>query len=119
VQRTGPITLIFGSGALGVAAASSFLVQQYRDAAWAALLVMAAVWLRALDPLPHGARGLARIAKGIVVVALAAGVVLLAFALGARNVVVPKPAPAVSNVTAAAHFERIADLRASAIGANP
>ena len=48
------------------------------------MLVFAGVWLRAIDPLPNGAGGGARFGKGIGVLALAAGVILLLFAAGSR-----------------------------------
>ena len=76
--------LAFAFAALVVIAASPLLLQHVRDAVWAALLITAAVWLRALDALPDHARGVMRFGKGLGVMALAAGVVLLAFALGVR-----------------------------------
>ncbi|MBX3651131.1 MAG: protein-disulfide reductase DsbD [Burkholderiales bacterium] len=58
--------------------------------AWAALLILAAVHLQALDPLPPNARGFARFSKGIGVIALVAGIAFLVGALsGARDVLQP------------------------------
>ena len=58
--------------------------------AWAALLIMSAVYLRALDPLPHPASGAAMFGKGVGVIALLAGVALLVGALsGGRDVLQP------------------------------
>lgn len=58
--------------------------------AWAALLILVAVHLQALDPLPPNARGFARFSKGIGVIALVAGIAFLIGALsGARDVLQP------------------------------
>lgn len=58
--------------------------------AWGVLLVIAAIYLRALDPLPPAAHGFQRFSKGIGVVALVAGAAYLigAFA-GGRDVLQP------------------------------
>ncbi|MFH1494765.1 MAG: protein-disulfide reductase DsbD [Pseudomonadota bacterium] len=57
---------------------------------WAALLIVSAIYLRALDPLPHPAKGWAKFWKGVGVVALIAGVALLIGALsGGRDVLQP------------------------------
>jgi len=54
--------------------------------AWAALLIGSGVFLRAIDPLPQNAHGAARLAKAVGVIALAAGIALLAGALaGSRD----------------------------------
>ena len=54
--------------------------------AWAVLLIGSGVFLRALDPLPAGAAGAWRLGKGLGVIALVAGVALLAGALaGSRD----------------------------------
>lgn len=58
--------------------------------AWAALLIMSAVYLRALDLLPHPASGMAKFGKGVGVIALLAGVALIVGALsGGRDVLQP------------------------------
>ena len=58
--------------------------------AWAALLIIGAVYLHALDPLPHDAPGFARLAKGVGVIALVAGAALVIGALsGARDPLQP------------------------------
>jgi thiol:disulfide interchange protein DsbD len=44
---------------------------------WAALLVVTAIYLRALDSLPPHSRGAARLGKGVGIIALVAGVALL------------------------------------------
>jgi thiol:disulfide interchange protein DsbD len=58
--------------------------------AWAALLTLSGVFLRAIDPLPANARGFDRFAKGVGVLALVAGVAFLIGALsGSRDVLQP------------------------------
>jgi thiol:disulfide interchange protein DsbD len=58
--------------------------------AWAALLILTAVYLHALDPLPANARGFARFSKGVGVIALLAGAAFLVGALsGGRDVLLP------------------------------
>ncbi|MBX3665334.1 MAG: protein-disulfide reductase DsbD [Burkholderiales bacterium] len=58
--------------------------------AWAVLLILVAIHLQALDPLPPNARGFARFSKGIGVIALVAGIAFLIGALsGARDVLQP------------------------------
>jgi len=58
--------------------------------AWAALLVVGAMYLHALDPLPYEASGYARFWKGVGVLALVAGVALVVGALaGGRDPLQP------------------------------
>jgi thiol:disulfide interchange protein DsbD len=58
--------------------------------AWAALLILTGIYLRAIDPLPQGARGFARISKGVGIIALVAGMVYVIGALsGSRDVLQP------------------------------
>jgi len=58
--------------------------------AWAALLVVSGIFLHAIDPLPPGARGFDRFAKGVGVIALVAGVAYLVGALaGSRDILQP------------------------------
>ncbi|MGH8718497.1 MAG: protein-disulfide reductase DsbD [Burkholderiales bacterium] len=57
---------------------------------WAALLIMSAIYLRALDPLPHPASGISKFGKSVGVLALLAGIALLVGALsGGRDVLQP------------------------------
>ncbi|OGA44405.1 MAG: thiol:disulfide interchange protein [Betaproteobacteria bacterium RIFCSPLOWO2_12_FULL_62_13] len=57
---------------------------------WAALLIVTAIYLHALDPLPHGAHGFQRFSKGVGVIALIAGIAFLIGALfGSRDVLQP------------------------------
>jgi len=58
--------------------------------AWAALLIIGAMYLHALDPLPEHASGYARFWKGVGVIALLAGTALVIGALaGSRDVLQP------------------------------
>ncbi|MBX3662869.1 MAG: protein-disulfide reductase DsbD [Burkholderiales bacterium] len=81
--------------------------------AWAALLILTAVHLRALDPLPPNARGFARFSKGVGVIALVAGAAFLVGALsGGRDVLQPLSglrgvAAAGSASTAPVSFQRV------------
>ncbi len=77
---------------------------------WAALLIFSAIFLRALDPLPHNAHGLSKLGKSIGILALLLGVAYLIGALsGARDIL--RPLGSVVNASAKApaslHFERI------------
>ncbi|GAO36475.1 thiol:disulfide interchange protein [Sulfuricella sp. T08] len=57
---------------------------------WAGLLIVSAIYLRAIDPLPHPASGFAKFWKGVGVVALIVGVALLIGALsGNRDMLQP------------------------------
>jgi thiol:disulfide interchange protein DsbD len=58
--------------------------------AWATLLIITAISLHALDPLPHGAHGFQRFSKGVGVMALVAGMAFLVGALaGSRDILQP------------------------------
>jgi thiol:disulfide interchange protein DsbD len=57
---------------------------------WAALLIFSAIYLHALDPLPHSARGWHKLGKGLGILALLLGVAYLIGALsGARDILRP------------------------------
>jgi thiol:disulfide interchange protein DsbD len=57
---------------------------------WAAMLIFSAIYLHALDPLPHTARGWQKLTKGIGILALLLGVAYLIGALsGARDILRP------------------------------
>ncbi len=57
---------------------------------WAALLIISAIYLHAIDPLPERASGLRRFLKGVGVIALLMGVALLIGVLsGSRDVLQP------------------------------
>jgi len=57
---------------------------------WAALLIFSAIYLHALDPLPHTAHGFTKFGKGVGILALLLGVAYLIGALsGARDILRP------------------------------
>jgi thiol:disulfide interchange protein DsbD len=57
---------------------------------WAALLIVSAIYLHAIDPLPHNASGFRKLWKGVGVIALLLGVALLVGALsGGRDILQP------------------------------
>jgi thiol:disulfide interchange protein DsbD len=80
--------------------------------AWAALLIIGAMFLHALDPLPQEASGTLRFWKGVGVIALLAGIALVVGALsGGRNPLQPLAglrADAESARASAVRFERVA-----------
>jgi thiol:disulfide interchange protein DsbD len=80
--------------------------------AWAALLIIGAMFLHALDPLPQDASGTLRFWKGVGVIALLAGIALVVGALsGSRNPLQPLAglrADAESAQASAVRFERVA-----------
>ncbi|MCX7892049.1 MAG: protein-disulfide reductase DsbD [Burkholderiales bacterium] len=87
--------------------------------AWAALLVVGAMYLHALDPLPHEASGYARFWKGVGVLALVVGVALVVGALaGSRDPLQPLAGFRVGEAAAGGgarsagevRFERVATL---------
>lgn len=96
LRRAGPWTVFIKAGfgvallAMGIYVLSPVIAIVAQHLLWAALLIVSAVFLRAIDPLPAGApRGL-RFFKGVGVIALAAGVALLLGALsGSRDVLQP------------------------------
>lgn len=80
---------------------------------WAALLIISAIYLHAIDPLPHGASGYRKLGKGIGLIALLLGIALLAGALsGGRDIL--QPLSGLRTAGAAApepmHFERVSSL---------
>ena len=74
----------FGVLLLGVAIyiVSPLLTPAVHMGAWAVLLIVTAIFLRAIDPLPPQARAFDRFSKGIGVLALVVGI---AFAIGALS----------------------------------
>ena len=96
LPKTGPwmdtVKRFFGVLLLGVAIylVSPLMPIWIEMLAWAALLTLTGVFLRAIDPLPPNAHGFDRFAKGIGVLALVAGVAFLVGALsGSRDVFQP------------------------------
>ena len=107
---------IFGVMMLGVAIwlVSSLLPLSVVMLLWAALLIFSAVYLHALDALPHNASGWNKLGKGIGFITLLLGVALLIGALsGARDILRPLSAlgggQAVAQ-TAHLQFERVKNL---------
>ena len=119
LPKAGPwmetVKRFFGVVLLGVAiyVVSPLLPVVVFMLASAALLIMFAVYLHALDPLPHGAPGYRKLFKGVGVIALLAGVALLIGVLsGSRDVLQPlaglrgAAAPAAQPVL----FQRVSSL---------
>jgi len=119
LPKAGPwmetVKRFFGMVLLGVAI---YLVSPLLPAvaymlAWAVLLIIFAVYLHALDPLPHGAPGYRRLFKGVGVISLLAGVALLIGVLsGSRDLLQPLAGlrSAVAPAAQPALFRRVSDL---------
>jgi thiol:disulfide interchange protein DsbD len=96
LPKAGPwmetIKRFFGAMLLAVAIylVSPFTPLPLQMFLWAALLIIAAMYLRAVDPLPPQAHGFQRFSKGVGVIALVAGLAYLvgAFA-GSRDILQP------------------------------
>jgi len=84
--------------------------------AWAALLIVSAIYLHAIDPLPHNAPGYRRFGKGVGVIALVLGIALLIGALaGGRDVLQPLSglrlvSAGPTGTTQAPRFEKVASV---------
>jgi len=96
LPKSGPwmktVKKFFGTLLLGVAIwiVSPVLSAMVQMLAWAALLIVSAMFLRAIDPLPADASGYARLWKGCGLIALVAGVALVIGALaGSRDPLQP------------------------------
>ncbi|HKA38474.1 MAG TPA: protein-disulfide reductase DsbD [Burkholderiales bacterium] len=96
LPKAGPwmatVNRFFGSLLLAVAIwlVSPFLPISVQMFLWAALLIVTAIFLRAIDPLPPGAHGFQRFAKGLGIIALIAGIAYLVGAFsGARDLLQP------------------------------
>jgi len=96
LPKVGPwmetIKRFFGVLLLGVAIylVSPFVSATVHFLAWAALLIVTAVFLRAIDPLPVHAHGFQRFSKGIGIIALVAGIAFLVGAFsGSQDVLRP------------------------------
>jgi thiol:disulfide interchange protein DsbD len=84
---------------------------------WSALLIVSAIYLHALDPLPHPANGFRKFWKGVGVIALIAGIALLIGVLsGGRDILQPlaglraSAGEAKAAETAHLEFERVKNL---------
>ena len=96
IPKAGPwmdaVKRSFGVLLLGVAIylVSPLVPDAVQMLAWAALLIVTAIYLRAIDPLPANAHGFQRFGKGLGMIALAAGIAYLIGALsGSRDVLQP------------------------------
>jgi thiol:disulfide interchange protein DsbD len=96
LPKAGPwmetVKRFFGVVLLGVAIylLAPLIPRAVEMLAWAALLVITGIFLRAIDPLPVEARGFERFAKGVGVLALVAGIAFVVGALsGSRDVLQP------------------------------
>lgn len=124
LPKAGPwmetVKRFFGVVMLGVAIyiVSPLVPQVAQMLAWATLLIITAIYLHALDPLPHGAHGFQRFSKGLGVIALLAGAAYLVGALaGSRDVLQPLSALRLGVADSAAEtapvaFQRVDDLAA-------
>ena len=119
LPKAGPwmetVKRFFGVVLLGVAIylVSPLLPAVVPMLAWAALLTAFAVYLHALDPLPHDAPGYRKLFKSIGVIALLAGVALLIGALsGGRDILQPLAGlrSAGAPEAAAPKFQRVSSL---------
>ncbi len=119
MPKVGPwmdtIKRFFGVLLLGVAIylVSPFVPVTAQMLAWAALLIVSGIYVRALDPLPADARGFDRFAKAVGMIALVTGIAYLVGALsGARDVLQPLSAvrsgtPAAAEGATAVAFTRV------------
>lgn len=106
---------IFGVLMLGVAIwlVSSLLPLSVVMLLWAALLILSAVYLHALDALPHNSGGWHKLGKGIGIIVLLLGIALLIGALsGARDIMRPLGSLGGGQAAAQTHlqFERVKNL---------
>lgn len=86
VQRFFGITLL----AVAIYMISPIIPSVIHMGLWAALLIVSAMYLKALDPLPDNASGLRRFGKGVGVIALVYGLALLIGILsGGRDILQP------------------------------
>jgi thiol:disulfide interchange protein DsbD len=119
LPKAGPwmdtVKRFFGVVLLGVAIylISPLLPPMAHFLAWAVLLIMFAVYLHALDPLPPGAPGYRRLFKGVGIISLITGIALVIGALsGARDVLQPLGGLRSTGATAPAplRFQRVNSL---------
>jgi thiol:disulfide interchange protein DsbD len=121
LPKSGPwmkaVKEFFGTLLLGVAIwiVSPVIPALFQMLAWAALLIISAMFLRAIDPLPHDASGFSRMWKGFGLIALDAGIALVIGALaGSRDPLQPlaglRTAAGDGVPSAPARFERVRTL---------
>ena len=132
LPRVGPwmetVKRFFGVLLLGVAIylVSPFIPPAAHLLAWGALLVVTAIYLRAIDPLPVHAHGFHRFSKGIGIIALVAGIAFLVGAFsGSRDVLQPLSGLRLgANAATPPAFQRVGSLaeldgRIQAAGGRP
>lgn len=121
VPRAGPwmesVKRFFGVLLLAVAIylVSPVIPMAVQMLAWAALLILTGVYLHAIDRLPPGARGFARISKGVGIIALVAGIAYVIGALsGSRDLLQPlsglRGAAGIPVAAQAVAFQRVASI---------
>lgn len=120
MPKAGPwmetVKRFFGTLLLGVAIylVSPFIPVSVQMVLWAALLIVTAIYLRAIDPLPAGAHGFQRFSKGVGIIALIAGLAYLVGALsGGRDILQPLSglrATATGTVLSETPFQRINNI---------
>ena len=92
--------------AVAIYLVSPFIPLAAQMLAWAALLIVSAVFLRVIDPLPQHAHGFQRFTKGIGVIALLAGTAYLIGAFsGAKDILRPLSAIIAADAPAPASGE--------------
>jgi thiol:disulfide interchange protein DsbD len=98
--------------AVAIYLVSPFIPAAAHFLAWGALLVVTAVFLRAIDPLPVHAHGFQRFSKGVGVIALIAGIAFLIGAFsGSRDVLQPLSALRLgANAAEPPAFQKVASL---------
>ena len=132
LPKAGPwmetVKRFFGVLFLGVAIylVSPFVPVAVQLLAWGALLVVTAMYLHAIDPLPAHAHGFEKFSKGIGIIALVAGIAFLIGALsGGRDVLQPLSGLRLgASEISAPGFERVGsvpelDARIQAAGGRP
>jgi thiol:disulfide interchange protein DsbD len=97
--------------AMAIYVASPFLPISVQMFLWAALLIVTAIYLRAIDPLPAAAHGFQKFSRGLGIIALLAGLAYLVGAFsGARDILQPLSGLRVTEPGSAAFetpFERV------------
>jgi thiol:disulfide interchange protein DsbD len=117
MPKAGPwmetVKRFFGTVLLGMAIylVSPFLPVPVQMFLWAVLLILTAIYLRAIDPLPAAAHGFQRFCKGVGIIALIAGLAYLVGAFsGGRDILQPLSGLRIADsggASSATPFERI------------
>jgi thioredoxin:protein disulfide reductase len=120
MPKAGPwmdtVKRFFGVLLLGVAIylIAPFIPVSVQMFLWAALLIVTAIYLRVIDPLPADAHGFQRFSKGVGVVALIAGVAYLTGAFsGSRDILQPLSGLRVTAAESEAHetsFQKVKNV---------